>query len=402
MKRSNRDATNPSGDSSGTPELPSRYLFDVHPSVCEERLLPATCTHAQVVRVLQELVARSDGTIFQHEAGVSIEGRSLYRLTLGRGNLPVLLWSQMHGDEPTATQVLIDILRFLELSRTTVPWVQRILHRLTLHVIPLLNPDGAEIPRRTNAVLVDLNRDALALRSPEGQMLHEACTAVQPAYAFNLHDQGLSSVGSTNRVAALALLAPPADEERSVTPARLRAMKMGSVVVEAVRKYADGHISRYDDAFEPRAFGDTVQALGTSTLLIESGHWPGDPEKRFVRRLNFVGILSVLHVLAGGGVDHVAEESYENLLPNGKRAHEIIIRHVTVRHRSGWTGVADLGISRNGMMAGPLVLKEVGDLAMFGALEERDGTGLVVDGDRLAMDAGVDWLLNTQEMSRIS
>ena len=47
------------------------------------------------------------------EVGKSAEGRTIYLLTLGTGTTKVLLWSQMHGDEPTATMALVDMLSFM-------------------------------------------------------------------------------------------------------------------------------------------------------------------------------------------------------------------------------------------------------------------------------------------------
>ena len=35
-------------------------------------------------------------------------------LKVGRGPHTALLWTQMHGDEPTATMAIFDILNFLE------------------------------------------------------------------------------------------------------------------------------------------------------------------------------------------------------------------------------------------------------------------------------------------------
>ena len=48
--------------------------------------------------------------------------------------------------------------------------------------------------------------------------------------------------------------------------------------------FIPGHIGRYSDDYEPRAFGDNFQTWGTSTILIETGGWKGDPEKQFLRK----------------------------------------------------------------------------------------------------------------------
>ena len=67
---------------------------------------------------------------------------------------------------------------------------------------------------------------------------------------------------------------------------------------EVIQRYARGHVGRYDDEFEPRAFGDNMQKWGTSTILIESGGYPDDPEKQFIRKLNYLSILSAFHIIS--------------------------------------------------------------------------------------------------------
>ena len=56
----------------------------------------------------------------------------------------------MHGDEPTATCALADILSYLVATRAE-PATQQLLSRLTLLVLPMLNPDGAIRNDRRNA-----------------------------------------------------------------------------------------------------------------------------------------------------------------------------------------------------------------------------------------------------------
>ena len=80
----------------------------------------------------------------------------------------------------------------------------------------MLNPDGAERFTRRTAQLIDLNRDALALETPEARILKETCNKYQPEYGFNLHDQDPRlTVGTTKKITAIALLAPSTDESRT-------------------------------------------------------------------------------------------------------------------------------------------------------------------------------------------
>jgi hypothetical protein len=67
--------------------------------------------HAEYWRAVQPLLASPRFTVAQ--VGTSMQGRALRSITFGRGSTTVLLWSQMHGDEATATMALADIVAWL-------------------------------------------------------------------------------------------------------------------------------------------------------------------------------------------------------------------------------------------------------------------------------------------------
>jgi hypothetical protein len=196
---------------------------------------------------------------------------------VGRGSKAVLLWSQMHGDEPTATSALFDLCQWITAHRQE-PIVARLLDTLTLHIVPMLNPDGAERFQRRNAQGIDINRDALHLQTPEGQLLKALRDKVSPVIGFNLHNQNWrTSVGTPPQPAAISLLAVAYDEARSEDERRQLTKRASSVIVDALQPFASGRIGRYDDAFEVRAFGDNITKWGTGVVLIETGPWHRDP-----------------------------------------------------------------------------------------------------------------------------
>ena len=110
--------------------------------------------------------------------GRSIEGRALRLISIGAGDTDVFLWSQMHGNEPTATQAIFDILNFLA-SPDLGAEKKEILQSVRLHFLPMLNPDGAEVFSRYNTLGIDINRDALRLQSPEGRTLKRVRDSLQ-------------------------------------------------------------------------------------------------------------------------------------------------------------------------------------------------------------------------------
>ncbi len=377
-----------------TPRDVAAHLFSTYEQHRRTDLSPSNCNHAVIVPEIHRLVKASHGFLSAEEAGRSLEGRSILDVSFGHGPTQVLLWSQMHGDEPTATLAFVDILEYL-LASAGDEWVETLDRALTVHAIPMLNPDGAEKFRRFTAADIDMNRDARALATPEARILRDAQRRLQPEFGFNLHDQGLSSVGTSPRIAAMSLLAPALDEARSTPMGRIRAMRVGALVAQALEPFAEGHLATYDDSYEPRAFGDGMQSWGTSTLLIESGHWPNDPEKAFVRKLNFIALLTCFEFIGSGSSQHIELDAYRSLSQNGKRAYDIIVRGVTLRHNGNWSEPTDIGllaVPQNGRtteFGGPeslYAIKEVGDLRDFGALSEIDATARTIQSGDVRID----------------
>jgi hypothetical protein len=272
----------------------------VHQTYALASLTAERCRHELVQEELTSAVAQAPDLVRLEETGTSLEGRPIRLVRFGTGDRRVLIWSQMHGDEPTGTLALMDVLRFLGGRSGTDAWVEAMLEQLSVVVLPMLNPDGAEHYRRETAAQIDLNRDALVLATPEARILKTLHQQFEPEIAIHLHDQELCSVGQAPTPVALALLAPAMDEKNSLTSTRLRAMSLAALLVGALGELTEDRIATYDDSFEPRAFGDNMQAWGTSTLLIESGHWPGDPERAMVRRLTFAALLTALRAIGDG------------------------------------------------------------------------------------------------------
>ena len=147
-------------------------------------LPPAPLVTHEMVEAQVARIVRDGAGLFESEVlGQSVEGRNVHHLTVGRGPKAVLLWSQMHGDEPTATSALFDLCQWITAHRQE-PVTARLLDALTLHIVPMVNPDGAERFQRRNAQGLDINRDALHLQTPEGQLLKALRDKVSPVIGF--------------------------------------------------------------------------------------------------------------------------------------------------------------------------------------------------------------------------
>jgi predicted deacylase len=335
---------------------------------------PATIRVGDVERILAQLVASSAQRLRIERFAESFEGRPISMATLGKGTKRVLMWSQMHGDESTHTAVVLDLMSYL-LSVPPRPLAQEILANCTLSIIPLLNPDGAERKSRFNAQGIDVNRDALRLATPEGRALRRAVETLKPNFGFNLHNQNARrSVGTPPKPAAVSVLAPSADAAATPTPHMRRAKQLAACFVDAVRPFAEGMISRYDDAFEPRAFGDTIQASGTVTMLVEAGGWhEADPEP--LVRLHFHGMLSTLHAIATGRIAHIDPQIYESLPESNSRdVFDVLIHggHVLDAHH-GAAYKADLGIDHSHGSRLAVTSKRDGKIVEIGDLSTTAG-----------------------------
>jgi hypothetical protein len=369
----------------------ARELFDQYNRYTLSPITSRRFTQADMFRWLMPLEQRKIFT--SAPLGTSAEGRTISLLTIGSGNTKVLLWSQMHGDEPTATMALMDILNFFA-RVPDHPLVKTVCAQLTLLMIPMLNPDGAERFQRRTAQLIDMNRDALQLATPEARILKDVQAKFKPEFAFNLHDQDPRyTVGSTKNVTAIALLAPAVDEAKSDPPVRARAKQVAATFAEVMNLFIMNHLARYDDQFEPRAFGDSIQQWGTSTVLVESGGWPRDRDKMFLRKLNVVGLLASLYAIANGEYRQANPASYEQLPFNGKNLYDIILRGARVKASPAAPAVTvDIGInveeqpdgSGQVQLVGKIV--DVGDLSTFGTFEEQNASGIELDGVRVQLE----------------
>jgi hypothetical protein len=347
---------------------------------------PAMLDHATLVRELDRLVKEGAGLYRMEEIGKSVEGRSINHVWFGNGATHVLLWSQMHGDEPTATAALLDILRVLASHQAESP-AQRLFSQLTIHLVPMLNPDGAERFQRRNAQGIDINRDALLQQSPEGLALKALRDRLKPALGFNLHNQNWKTSAGRAKPASISLLAVASDEARTDTPGRLLAKRTCAVLRQVVEALAPGQVARYDEEFEERAYGDNIARWGTPVVLIESGPYAGESADAALVKLNFAGILAALDALATGAVNGADAGLYASLPVNDTNVYTTIVRHATIVPGTGiapFTGDLALGSTRS-VRRGPLGsrqvwqafrLEDLGDMRVFDALESVDATGL--------------------------
>ncbi len=329
---------------------------------------PFSLKHVALAEKLWLLQKEFPDLLELRSIGKSVESRDVFLAEIGTGPETILMWSQMHGDEPTATSAILDILQFLGRHHEQ-PWVSEILQRHTLLFIPMLNPDGAEVNQRRNAQGLDINRDARALQTPEANLLSQIQASRQPILGFNLHNQNSQiTVKGTGKVATISLLALGTNFARSAEArsTAARAKQAASVLVHALSRYLPGHIARYEESFNPTAFGDAFTLKGTSVVLIESGGLPSGQPANFTVKLNFVGLLAVISSLASGKIKRADPQQFDSLQPNcDVPTYDVVLRNawvLTGNRLPPFRGHVAIQQDRRAKGTGRCIVADLGDL----------------------------------------
>jgi hypothetical protein len=363
--------------------LNDSYEFYKEKSIGQQRF-----KHRDLMPLLEK--AKTSAAFEVSEIGKSFEGRSINQLKYGKGAPSVLLWSQMHGDEATATMAMLDIFNFLNATGDSFDdFRKKLFENSTLYFVPMLNPDGAERFQRRTAQEIDMNRDALRLQCPESQLLKKLQNTIKPAVGFNLHDQSPRySAGATKNVAAVSFLATAYDYPRTVNSVRERAMKLIVGMNKTIQQFAPNLVGRFSDEHEPRAFGDNIAKWGTSVVLVESGGYKNDPEKQFIRKLNFVAILTALQAIAEGSYNRENRADYDKIPQNEKMHFDLLIRNARVEI-NGQSYVTDIGINRSQKNMNDATtfvyesdIEDFGDLSIFYGIEELDAKGAILTDEK--------------------
>jgi hypothetical protein len=286
---------------------------------------------------------------------------------------------------------LIDLFTFLQKNRGK-DWVKKIEETMTIRAVPMLNPDGADQYTRRNLQGLDINRDALNLKSPEANLLKRLRDEWSPAIGFNLHNQNaLTAAGPTNKQAAISFLVVYGDEQKTTSEGHERNKRLASAMVKAIEPHMPGHIGRYDDEWTPTAFGDNFSAWGTPVILIETGALHGKSEM-FLVKMNFIAIATALKSLSDGSEKTFDPIIYERLPNNASgRLMNFIFRGATIpfvktnadNTQSVEMQTADIGANverRRAEFAAPSIIRRVGDLSSVFGLDEYDASGFFVVG----------------------
>jgi hypothetical protein len=345
-------------------------------------IFPSNVRHKDLKNYLEQLKKLD---IKVEEVGRSYGNREIYQMEWGKGATKIFLWSQMHGDEPTATSALIDMFAFLQKNRDKA-WVKKMEETLTIRAVPMLNPDGAELYQRKNLQFIDINRDAANLQTPEAQLLKRLRDEWQPQIGFNLHNQqSLTTISGTTNQATVSFLVVEGKPELRSVEGNERNKRLCAAMIIALQNFIRGNIGRYVDSYNPTAFGDKFSDWGTPTILIETGALYGKDEM-FLVKMNFIAYLTALNSIVDGSEKNLSPINYEFVPNNGSGGlYNFIFRRANVVERPNIDSaeiiqpfVTDVAVNQQRRRAGeyaPTSIQTTGTLTTFRGLEEYDASG---------------------------
>jgi hypothetical protein len=228
-------------------------------------------THEEVMDRLAQLEQTSQGAVSLTEIGESIEGRELVVATVGEGETDVFFTTEQHGDEPTGTLTIFQVLRDLTAGGENVG---QILDELTIHALPMHNPDGAMRNQRENVDDVDPNRQhhyepgSTDNPSPETQAMIDYVTDLDPEWVADLHTQTGDYVdddGESIRASNYWPIAPEADEDAVELSKRMN----WAIYDEVDDEYGYANISQYPGGTGTNIARNAYGVRGYGSILME-------------------------------------------------------------------------------------------------------------------------------------
>lgn len=294
----------------------------------EEGLYGRYVTNTHIEPLLENLKNTFDITV----AGKSVSGEAIYKIKAGSGKTKVFMWSQMHGNEATTTKAIFD---FLNLLKGDSELAIKLKETFTFLILPILNPDGARLYTRENAVKIDLNRDSLNLTQPESQLLRKTFEEFKPDYCYNMHDQRtIFGVGDTPKPATVSFLAPSYNEEREINDCRQKAINIIAVMNETLQEFIPGQVGRFDDSFNINCIGDMFQSLGVPTILFEAGHYQNDYQREYSRKYIFFALLLGFNAIHENVIVVNKKTEYFNIPQNKIVFYDMMYKNVKINYEN--------------------------------------------------------------------
>ena len=282
-------------------------------------------SHDEMMVFIERLQSRADN-MQMRVAGYSQEGRAIPALlftnarrfsasSLRRLERPlVMLVGQLHGNEPAGGEALLALAQSLATGA-----LKPLLDRVSVLIMPRVNPDGAHYFWRATASCVDVNRDHLKVDLPETFAIRRMTYEFQPdvfvdAHEFSVATRWVEKFNALQSYDFTMAYATHPNIERSLTELAERVFSRD--IARNVENVGYSHFWYYTTAYDVKdkrvAGGGTAPDIGrnyaglqnTLSFLVET-RGVGIGRDSFARRVHthHVVMSSVLQTTA----DNAAE-----------------------------------------------------------------------------------------------
>ena len=339
-------------------------------------------SNEELYKKLFQIEARSKGRMVVELAGYSGDGWPIYVAKFGEadpGKTRILIESQIHGGEPLGTEAVVFLMQHLATSSNKD--ILNILDKLTIWIIPRLNPDGGahEVdgelrPRRQNhqdwtpgewglpdgtpapwywnwrisPPGYDINRDfspdldfvlspATAYLLPgrsrdpgffvtsEARAVRDVYKELLPDVFIDLHHRGSNTVSETdNSLCTLQVIAEVTQgtPDYPLDPAvHALSKKINAYVYQVLNERGNspfGGITRYPDVELPGTALGSFTLNGSAIMLYEVRSVAQKSNGMLIQQ-SVVGLFETFKGLADGSVYDVDPALYDQIPPAGPR-----------------------------------------------------------------------------------
>jgi hypothetical protein len=339
-------------------------------------------SNEELYKNLFQIEAHSKGRMVVELAGYSGDGWPIYVTKFGQadsGKTRILIESQIHGGEPLGTEAVVFLMQ--QLATSGNPDILNILDKLTIWIIPRLNPDGGahEVngelrPRRHNHQTwtpeewgipsespapwyyrsritppgYDINRDfspdldfvlgpATANLLPgnsrdpgffvtsEARAVRDVYKELLPDVFIDLHHRGSNTVSETdNSLCTLQVIAQvtAGTSEYPLDPAVLALSKqINAYVYQILNEKGEspfGSITRYPDVELPGTALGSFTLNGSAIMLYEVRSVAQKSNGMLIKQ-SVEGLMETFKGLADGSVYEVDPDLYDQIPPAGPR-----------------------------------------------------------------------------------
>jgi hypothetical protein len=240
-------------------------------------------SHEEMMRFLREL-ARTADNLHLRIAGRSQEGRDIPALVFSDtdhrragalralGRPVVFIIGQSHGNEPAGGEAALAVAQALAAGE-----LRALLDRITVVIMPRVNPDGAHYFWRATANCVDVNRDHIKSALPETAALRGVMNEFQPelvidAHEFSVATRWIEKFGVLQSYDFLMLYATNPNVPPALTSLAERVFRRN--LVREVEQAGYSHFWYYTTSYNPKdkrvSMGGTVPDIGRNYASLQN------------------------------------------------------------------------------------------------------------------------------------